>query len=114
MKMNHDLFNHDLFQELKPHIVAKFKQFHADNPHVYPLFKRFSFEAMKAGRNCFSTQMILERIRWYIEIETKGDVFKINNNHASCYSRLLMVEHPELVNFFRRRITNTGQQALFF
>jgi hypothetical protein len=109
-----DPFNNEVFNEIKPHIVAKFKKFHMDNPHVYPLFKRFSFEAMKSGRNYFSTQMILERIRWYIEIETKGDVFKINNNHAPCYARLLMVEHPELGNFFRRRVTNRGQQNLFF
>lgn len=96
-------WKHALFSEIQPHVVIAFKKFHRDNPHVYPLFKKFSYEARTSGRKHFGIAFICERIRWYIEIETKGDSFKVNNNHKSCYARLLMIEDPAFIFFFQRR-----------
>ena len=75
------------------------KQFHEENPHVYALFKRFAAEA-KARRDRFSARVIWERMRWYTSIETADD-YKLNNNHAPYYARLLMLEDPAYEGFLR-------------
>jgi hypothetical protein len=106
-----DLFNPDdpakdpIFSDLKPEIVQEFFWWHRQNPHVYELFKRFATEAVHSGRKRFSAYYIMERIRWYMNVETKGDVFKLNNNHRPCYARLLILEDPRFSNFFETRHT---------
>ena len=87
----------------KSELERAFERFHTENPHVYDLFKKYTHQAIRAGRDRFGAQSIIERIRWYTAIETKGDSFKINNNHARYYARLFMREHPVYEDFFRTR-----------
>ena len=94
-------FENDLFQEIQPHIVKSFQKYHEKNPKLYEYFKRFSNEAFLSGRSRFGAQMIFERIRWYTQIETTGDIYKVSNNHISCYSRLIMIEDPKFMTFFK-------------
>jgi len=101
-----NVFDSPLFKEIKPHIVKKFIKFHLANPHVYEHVERFAFEALKSGRSAFGIGMIWERMRWYLNIETKGNEFKLCNDHRSCYARLLMLDHPEFQSFFRRKVSN--------
>ena len=82
---------------------ARAERFHAANPHVYDLFKKYTFEAIMAGREHFSVISIFERIRWYTDVETQGDPFKINQNFATYYGRQFMRDHPEHDGFFRTR-----------
>lgn len=82
---------------------ARFEAFHRDNPHVYELFKKYTLEAIASGRETYSTISIFERIRWYTDIETQGDPFKINQNFATYYGRQFMRDHPEHDGFFRTR-----------
>lgn len=86
-------------------LLKKMWAFHQENPHVYELFKRFTLEAIKSGRAHYSVNAIFERIRWYTDIETKNDPFKINNNHRPYYARMFMDQHPEHEGFFRIRRT---------
>lgn len=80
------------------------KQFHADNPQVFELFVKFSFEAVAAGRKHFGARIIGERIRWYVNIETRStDGLKCNDHVWPYYSRLAMAEHPELAGVFECR-----------
>lgn len=80
----------------------RFLQYHAANPQVWDLFKRFALEA--AGkRKRFSAQMIFERIRWYSQIETSGDVYKVNNNYRPDYARMFLVEYPQYKDLFSLR-----------
>jgi hypothetical protein len=88
--------NHNIWQE-------RFNTFHAANPHIYELFKRFTFEAIMAGREHFSVISIFERIRWYTDVETQGDPFKINQNFAAYYGRMFMKDFPVYEGFFRTR-----------
>jgi len=88
------LFNCD------PELLAKFKEFHADNPHVYDLFRRFAFEAKNSGRPRFSHWMIANRIRWYTSIETKGTDYKLSNDFIALYARLIVYHNPEFEGFF--------------
>lgn len=78
-------------------------QWHKDNPHVWPLFERFTYDAINAGHKHYSAQAIIERIRWHSEVETKGDAFKINNNHCKYMAMYFHYLHPQHDGFFRTR-----------
>lgn len=98
------LFDHLTAEGKSRHpTVRRFERFHELNPHIYTLFKRFTFEARAAGHTHFSGQAIIERIRWETTVVTRGDDFKCNNDWVSLYARMLMTECPELAGFFRTR-----------
>lgn len=80
-----------------------FEDFHAQNPGVYELFKRFTFELIQAGRTYYSSDAVCHRIRWHTAIETEGDDFKINNDYTAYYARKFMRDFPEYKGFFRVR-----------
>lgn len=79
----------------------KWWKWHKDNPQVYELFERFTFEAIGSGREHFSHWLIMNRIRWETAIKTTGPVFKISNDYIAYYARLFMSLHPEYKGFFR-------------
>lgn len=84
----------------------KFKEYHAANPMVFVLFRKFARIAKgspRRGRKYFGARMICERIRWYTDVETVGEIYKISNNHIPYYSRLLMLKYPEFEGFFQTR-----------
>lgn len=94
----------EFFSEPEPsRLELAFLEFHRKNPGVYELFKRFTFEAINSGRDNFGVGMIWERMRWYTQIETRGDPFKLNNNHRAYYGRLFMRDYPPHDGFFRTR-----------
>ena len=39
-----------------------FEKFDEDNPHVWDLFKQFTFEAIRKGHRAFSIALVTERI----------------------------------------------------
>lgn len=70
--------------------------FHALNPQVYDLFRRFAVDALRMERRQrFGARMIWERLRWYTQVETNGCDFKLNNIFTPYYARLLMLERPD-------------------
>ena len=44
-------------------IRARFEKFHAANPQVWELFKKFTFQLIAAGRAHYSSDAIMQRIR---------------------------------------------------
>jgi hypothetical protein len=76
-------------------------EWHKQNPHVYQLFKKFTFRAIERGHRNLSAWLIVNRIRWETSIETTGTDFNISNDYIAFYARLFMVEHPEYNGFFR-------------
>lgn len=78
-------------------------KFHKENPHVWELFVRFTNHAIEAGYTNYSAYAVFERIRWHTEVETKGDPFKVNNNHRPYYARYFHHCFPEHDGFFRTR-----------
>lgn len=90
-----------LFQPSK--LEQGFSDFHTENPQVYELFKRFTFEVIRRGHQHYSADAVIHRIRWETGIKTTGDERKINNNHVARYARMFMEEHPEYRGFFRTR-----------
>ena len=81
-----------------------FNKYHAQNPHVYALFKKFAKDAKQRGRKFFGAKTVIERVRWSVNIDTvSDDDFKINNNYTSRYVRLLESEEPSFIGFFHKR-----------
>ena len=81
---------------------TKFPQYHLDNPHIYEAFKKYAFEAINCGRKHFSSEAIINRIRWDSMIKGTGE-YKINNNYKSFYSRMFANEFPQYCDFFFMR-----------
>lgn len=82
-----------------------FERFHAENPRVYELFKRFTFQAIRRGFQHYSADGIGHQIRWHTGVITKGEEWKVNNNYISAYARMFEREHTEYQGFFRKRIS---------
>lgn len=94
----------------RPTIPERFAAFHAANPVVYRLFRQYAHDAKRAGRTRFSADAIIQRIRWFVSVETNGDEFKINDHFSAHYSRMLIAEEPEFAGFFELRTTRADRQ----
>ena len=79
----------------------KWLQYHQENPIVWELFVAYTKKAMEAGFTHYGAKSIMERIRWHTNIETKGDTFKISNNHTAYYARHFEQMFPQHKGFFR-------------
>jgi hypothetical protein len=98
--------DHDLHCEVArddPGEAARFAEYHAQNPQVYEVLRRFALEAKAAGRERLSINMLHERARWFTTVEEIGGDYKLNNNWRPFYSRLLMTNEPSLAGFFQIR-----------
>ena len=85
-------------------LKQKFDEWNKENPEVYALFKRFSFEAISKGHKRLSAWMIANRIRWETSIETFSvDEYKISNDYIALYARMFMRDHPEYDGFFKTK-----------
>lgn len=85
-------------------LLASFNQFDSANPKVWELLVKFAKEAKNAGVEKLGISLLVERIRWELEVVTKtSDGYKINNNHRAFYARKLMDQYPELNGMFRIR-----------
>lgn len=97
------------------HLQEQFEAFHRDNPRVWILFRNFSLRALHAGVPRYSADAVLHRLRWHIEVETRGagvadgQELKINNNHASFYARMFRETYPQHADFFRIRHAQADQ-----
>lgn len=92
-------------------IDARFAAFDAANPEVWKLFVQFADELRRAGRERYSADAILHRIRWHYAIRQDrpaGD-FKINDHFSSRYARKLMQTDGAFAEFFElRRLRSAG------
>jgi hypothetical protein len=99
-------------------IAARFDAFHKDNPHIWILFCRFAYEAIRGGVPRFSARFICERIRWEVRTTTSaagagmpgpatGRAFKINNDFTSRYGRKFKDDFPHLAHYLELRSLKT-------
>lgn len=84
-------------------MTEQFERWDRLNPKIYGLFRKFALEAMDAGYKKYSARTIIHRIRWHIEIETRGDKFKINDHWSPYYARKFDKDFPQHKGFFRQR-----------
>lgn len=92
-----------LFAGANFEMVRRFIEYHKKNPRLFDLFYKFAKDAKNAGRKRFSGWMLINRIRWYTDIETSGKTFKIANDYIGLYVRLLIYYYPEFEGFFVMR-----------
>jgi hypothetical protein len=81
----------------------RFAEFHRLNPWVYHTFCALTRDWLASGHTHAGIGMFTEIVRWKYGRATKGDVFKLNNNHRSRYVRLIEANHPEWVGVFHTR-----------
>lgn len=80
------------------------ENYDAHNPEIWEMFKKFTFQAINAGRKYIGARMIIERIRWETMIRaTSGDGFKINNMVQPYFARKFMRLYPQHKDIFRTR-----------
>lgn len=92
----------NLFDDADPWLVEKFNDYHAANPGIYDLFKKYSFDLKVAGRKRYSQWTIINKIRWDNDVNVANSLFKISNDYISLYARKLVQEHPtEFKDFFK-------------
>jgi len=85
-------------------LEAAFEEFDRETPHIYEAFCRFTFEAIRAGRERLGAKLIWERIRWFTAIEsTPEGEYRLNNNWTAYYARKFMQDHPEHDGLFATR-----------
>jgi len=96
-------------------VKDKFLAFHAANPHVYSLYKRFAYEAFAAGATKISSKLIIERIRWETTISTTGagwhvaagKKFLVDNRFTCWYARQFIKDFPKLASRLELRVIKT-------
>ena len=84
-------------------LQAQFEKFDRDNPAVFTTLVRLAREWKAAGHNRCAIDLLVNRVRWEIGLQTTGDDFVINNSYRSRYSRKIMAECPDLTGFFEVR-----------
>jgi hypothetical protein len=85
-------------------IDVRFARWAAKNPDIIELLLKFAIEAKQAGSNRFGIAAIVQRVRWEINLTSRGDEpFKISNDFTSRLARLLMQMDPILEGFFELR-----------
>lgn len=91
----------ELFSHYSSGTLKKFKEFHAENPHVYTEFKNLAVQMRNAGQTSYSAQAIIYTMRWNHDLRTTGKPFKISNDFTSIYARLLCYDNPAFLGFFK-------------
>lgn len=80
------------------------REWHRENPEVWRLFCKFTFQLIERGFEHYSAQGVWERIRWETaEASTDGSTWKANNNYCAFYARAFMRKYPQYDGFFRTR-----------
>lgn len=80
-----------------------FLAFHSRNPHVLADMITAARAEKDAGRTVYAIEAQLSDVRWNSDRDTEhsNDTFKINSDWAAWYSRLIQMDCPDLIGFFR-------------
>jgi hypothetical protein len=86
-----------------PSLVERWRRFHLENPHVFDQLRELALYAVRRGARRLSINLLFERLRWDLVVETSDPDFRLNNNHRPYYARALMEAEPELAGVFTTR-----------
>ncbi len=93
----------DIPRRRRQTLQERFEAWVKDNPEMVNLFLCYARQAKTAGLHHYGVKAIAERVRWHVEVETKGEVWKMNNNYPSRLARLLVRRDPSLDGLFEMR-----------
>jgi hypothetical protein len=89
------------------YIDRGFQRYHAAHPEVFVHWEKFCLWLFRdQKRRRYGTNAIIEEFRWWTTLPTHADPiepYKLNNNYASRYARLVIAKHPELADLFELR-----------
>ena len=85
-------------------LEAQFEEFHIENPHVYRELRKLALDMKTRGVEQYGIKSLIEVLRWHRVMTTSDPKYKINNNWAPFYARLLMEQEPALRGFFETRV----------
>ena len=97
------LQNKEIFYSIDSGLLARFKKYHQENPHVYAQFKVYAAQMRQTGKKKYSAWTIINKIRWDEDLKTSDDVFRINNDFIALYARLLIFHDSSYEGFFELR-----------
>lgn len=86
-----------------PTLEERWQAFDRENPQVWRAFERFTWDAIRAGRERIGAKAIWERMRWWSSVETTGDEYRLNNSWVSFYARKFRKAYPEHAHVFATR-----------
>jgi hypothetical protein len=89
-----------LFRDVDPRLLKRWLAFDKANPCVYDRFLDLSFQVYKLGYRKYSAWTVLTAIRFQMDLTTKGEEFKINNDYVALYARKFIQQYPFMVDFF--------------
>lgn len=90
--------------KLQADTLAGFLDFNTRNSHILPELVADALAEKAAGREVYSAQEHIGRVRWgTTDTDRAEDKFKINSCWSAWYSRLIQMEEPGLIGFFRLR-----------
>ena len=83
----------------------KFEEYHRLNPQVANALEQMAYDLIKRGRRKIGIKMLMEVLRWNYQMKTEdpNSDFKINNNYAPYYARLLIRRNPQWKDVFELR-----------
>jgi len=91
-------------------IYQRFVKFHMDNPRVWELFQRLAFDVLEAGFRRYAADAIFHRVRWEIDIVTRGDMVKLNNDYTAYYARMFAAVYPQYAGLFKLRKRTSAER----
>lgn len=85
---------------LEKTLQERYDDWVVENIGVYELFCKFAIQAINSGKKKISHWLIVNRIRWEVEIETKSvcdqdKEFKISNDYIALLARDFIKDYPE-------------------
>ena len=96
---------------------AKWLTFTMKTPQIAKIMTQFAKQLIHKGFRQYSMYSLFNRVRWHVEVETKGDgTFKLNNNFAPYYARLPDGYRANVAGFLQDTPSDGGilmQQDLF-
>jgi len=86
-------------------IRERFEIYNKANPQVLETLERLAERMVARGRQRIGIKMLFEVLRWdyYMQTTDPNSEFKINNNYAPYYARLIIERHPDWCNLFQLR-----------
>lgn len=84
---------------IKP-LEDRYNRWVVENIDVYNLFCKFTLQAINAGKKKVSHWLIVNRIRWEVEVETVGvceqdSEYKISNDYIAFLARDFIKDYPQ-------------------
>jgi hypothetical protein len=85
-------------------LEVQFARFHERNPQVFRALVNRAEQMLSEGKPRIGIAKLFEDVRDDPEIRTRGDAFKLNNNHRAFYARKLIDYDPRFKDVIKTRV----------